>query len=363
MGFERLKRNTDMRMNTRQRKAGSMEEVLGALEGAKSVLVSGHMHTDGDSLGSMIALAHLLNRRGVKAVAVGEPRELGSPGFLRGVERLALPAVAARGKYDLLVTLDCGAVDRLPDPIQKLVGTHTVVNIDHHVTNTRFGAFNWVDAKASSTGELVWRLARKARWPLDEVAAEALWVSLITDTGRFAHDSTKPSTLRCGADLLRCGVRTAFINDKIYASFSATNMDLKRRAFRTLTILDNGEIAAVSLTKKDFEETNGAKSDAEDVIDIPRHLAGNRVALFFYESGDDAAETRVSIRTCEPLDATVLAGKFGGGGHARAAGCTIREPLVPARKLMLKTVEAWMREAGTDGSANRPDQTDCANVK
>ena len=309
---------------------------------ARSVLISGHEHTDGDSLGSMIALAHLLDRRGVKAVAAGDRNALGSPGFLRGAERLVPPETAARGRCDLLVTLDCGALDRLPVPLQKLARTRPVVNIDHHVTNTRFGTLNWVDAKASSTGELVWRLARKAKWPLDDIAAEALWVSIITDTGRFAYDSTKPATLRCAADLLRHGVRTAFINDKIYASFSATNVELKRRAYKTLTILHGGEIAAVWLTKKDFGETRGTKADAEDVIDIPRNLAGNRVALFFYESGDGASETRVSIRTREPLDATALAKRFGGGGHARAAGCTVNAPLAQSRKIVLKAVKEWL---------------------
>jgi len=327
----------------RLRQQSTIEDILSALKGAKSVLVSGHVRTDGDSLGSMIALTHLLNRKGVKAVAAGERKGLGGPGFLRGVERLVPPDTAAKGKYDVLVTVDCGSLDRLPEPLQKLAETCTVVNIDHHLTNTRFGSLNWVDAKASSTGELIWRLSRKAKWALDDIAAEALWVSVVTDTGRFAYDMTKPATLRCGADLLSYGVRTSYINDKMYASFSATNIELKRRAFQTLTVLNGGEIAAVSLTGKDFEETDGAKADAEDVIDIPRNLAGNRVALFFYGNEEDASETRVSIRTREPLDATALVHKFGGGGHARAGGCTIMKPLSQARKLMLKTVEEWLR--------------------
>jgi len=333
-----------METKRNRQKVSTAEDVLCAFKDARSVVVSGHVRTDGDSLGSMIALTHLLNRAGIKAVAAGERKGLGGPGFLRGVERLIPPDAAAKKKCDLLVTVDCGSIDRLPEPLQKRAAACTVVNIDHHLTNTRFGTFNWVDAKASSTGELIWRLSRKAQWALDDIAAEALWVAVVTDTGRFAYDMTKPATLRCGADLLRYGVRTSYINDRMYASFSATNIELKRRAFQTLTVINGGEIAAVSLTGKDFEETDGAKADAEDVIDIPRNLAGNRVALFFYGNGEDAAETRISIRTREPLDATVLAHKFGGGGHARAGGCTIMKPLDQARKLMLKTVEDWLKK-------------------
>ncbi len=308
---------------------------------ARSVLITGHVRPDGDSLGCMIALAHLLNRVGVKAVATAERAGLGGPGFLAGVERLITPESAARRRFDLVVSVDCGSFDRLPPPIRPLVERLPSVNIDHHRTNTLFGTLNWIDGHASSTGEMIWRLARKAGWPLDAVAAEALWVAVITDSGRFAYDQTTSATLRCGADLLKYGVRTAQINDKLYCSFSRTSVELKRRAFRTLSVSENNAVASVTLTGQDFEETGGTKADAEDVIEIPRSLIGNRVALFFYGS-EDNDETRVSIRTRAPLDATELARQFGGGGHARAAGCTIREPLSAARRIVQKTVSDWL---------------------
>ncbi len=315
-------------------------EVIGR---ARSVLVTGHVRPDGDSLGSMIALAHLLNRSGIKATATAERKSLGGPGFLAGVEKLVAPERAAKRFFDLVVSVDCGAFERLPEAIQPLVAKLPVVNIDHHRTNTLFGAYNWIDGHASSTGEMIWRLARKAGWQLDAVAAEALWVAVITDCWRFAYDQTTPATLRCGADLLKYGVRTAWINDKLYCSFSRTSVELKRRAFRTLTASPDNAVASVTLTGQDFEETAGTKADAEDVVEIPRSLIGNRVALFFYGSEDDA-ETRLSIRTRAPLDATVLAKRFGGGGHARAAGCTIREPLSQAKRLVNKAVAEWLEK-------------------
>lgn len=317
------------------------EELLKTIDHADSVLVTGHVRPDGDSLGCMIALAHLLNRAGIKAVATAERKGLGGPGFLAGVEKLITPESAAKKRIDLVISVDCGALDRLPEAIQPLVAKLPVINIDHHRTNTLFGTYNWIDGHASSTGEMVWRLARKAGWALDAVAAEALWVAVITDSGRFAYDQTTPATLRCGADLLKYGVRTALINDKLYCSFSRTSVELKRRAFRTLTVSENNAVASVTLTGQDFEETGGTKADAEDVVEIPRSLIGNRVALFFYGS-EDNAETRVSIRTRAPLDATELARQFGGGGHARAAGCTIREPLSPAKRLFNKAVADWL---------------------
>lgn len=346
-----------MKKLTTKHRTSRTGEILAAIGQANSILVTGHVRPDGDSLGCMIALAHLLNRAGIKAVATAERKGLGGPGFLVGVEKLVSPESAAKKRFDLIVSVDCGTFERLPEAIQPLAKKLPVINIDHHRTNTLFGTLNWIEGRVSSTGEMIWRLARKAGWQLDAIAAEALWVAIITDSGRFAYDQTTPATLRCGADLLRYGVRTALINDKLYCSFSRISMELKRRAFRTLTVSESNEIASVTLTGQDFEETGGTKADAEDVIEIPRSLIGNRVALFFYGSEDDNAETRVSIRTRAPLDATVLAKQFSGGGHARAAGCTVHEPLSQAKKTVQKAIAKWLhQQASTDGSADADSQ-------
>jgi len=331
-----------MKTQTAKPQKAKPDTLLKRIGQARSVLITGHVRPDGDSLGCMIALAHLLNRAGIKAVATAERKGLGGPGFLNGVQKLVAPKVAAKRRFDLLISVDCGSLDRMPEELQPLSKKISIINIDHHRTNTLFGDLNWIEGRVSSTGEMIWRLARKANWALDAISAEALWVAVITDTGRFAYDQTTPSTLRCGADLLRYGVRTAFINDKLYCSFSRTNMELKSRAFRTLTVDENNAIASVSLTGKDFEVTDGTKADAEDVIEIPRSLIGNRIALFFYGDEEDSSETRVSIRTRAPLDATQLAKMFGGGGHARAAGCTVKEPLSVARRVFMKAVSEWL---------------------
>lgn len=327
---------------TRQRKKkATAADVIKALKKAKSVLVTGHVRPDGDSVGCMIAIAHLLNRAGTKAVATSTKKGLGGPQFLTGVKDMITPKSASRKKFDLVVTVDCGSIERVPEELQKTLKRCKVINIDHHRTNTRFGDLNFIDDNASSTAEMVWKISRKSGWKLDNIAAEALWVAIITDTGRYAYDMTSPTTMRCGADLLSHGVRTAFINDQLYCSFSRTNMELKRRAFRSLTVTDHNHIASVTLTGRDFEETGGTKADAEDIIEIPRSLIGNKVAIFFYGS-ENNAETRISLRTREPLDATTLIAQFEGGGHPRAAGCTIKEPLSKAKRIMNQAIKRWL---------------------
>ncbi|MBQ9430293.1 MAG: bifunctional oligoribonuclease/PAP phosphatase NrnA [Kiritimatiellae bacterium] len=323
----------------------TIKSVLEALRGARLVMITGHVRPDGDALGCVIALAHQLNRNGISAVGVTADRNgFGGPGFLEGIEELKTPEECEGMDFDLAVAVDCASSDRIPNRVRELFDAcPRKICIDHHATNTRFADLNHVEGNASSTGEIIWKLFRSARWSLDRIAAEALWVAVVTDTGRFAYESTAPSTLRCGADLISCGVRTAYINDRLYCAFPLPAIELKRRAYQTLDFTADGAIATITLEAADFKETGGHKADVEDVVDIPRSVAGNRVAIFFY-GAVGKPETRISIRTRAPYNASDLAARFGGGGHNRAAGCTIAAGMAEAKNLFLKGLQQWLKE-------------------
>jgi phosphoesterase RecJ-like protein len=312
---------------------------------SKRILVSGHLSPDGDSLGSMIALSRLLNNAGLQAAATADINALGKLDFLRGVDELIPVRKLKRQKFDLFIAVDCGAFDRLPPEVRPVAEKLPVICIDHHVTNTAFGAVSVVDPEASSAAEIVWRFAKWMDWRLDPVVAEALWVAMVTDTGRFAYDATSPSTMRAAGDLLKYGVRTALINDIIYGTFPKRAIELKRIAWRSLHIWKNGKVAEASLKREDFRAVRGTKADAEDIIEIPRSVARNEIALFFYQIPDRTKETRCSIRTRGDWDATVLAAKFGGGGHRKAAGCTIKGPLGIAKRQMRAAVKDLLKSA------------------
>ncbi|MBQ6339188.1 MAG: bifunctional oligoribonuclease/PAP phosphatase NrnA [Kiritimatiellae bacterium] len=311
---------------------------------SKRILVSGHLSPDGDSLGSMIALARLLRAAGHDAVAAADPKALGKPGFLEGVADLVPLRRLKNRKFDLFLSVDCATFERLPPETRPFAEKLPLLVIDHHVTNTAFGTVSIIDPAAAAAGEIVWRFAKWMEWPFDRAIAEALWVAIVTDSGRFAYDSTRPGTLRAACDLLRYGVRTAFINDILYCSFAAKAVELKRRAWRSLHVWKNRKVAEVSLTRDDFREVRGTKADAEDVIEIPRQVARNEIALFFYQIPDRTHETRVSIRTRAPWDATLLATRFGGGGHLRAAGCTIKGSMGVAKRQMRRAVREMLKD-------------------
>ena len=318
------------------------------IKGAARVLVSGHLSPDGDSLGSMIALARLIRTSGVEADAAADLNAIGKLGFLEGVGDIVPVRRIKRQKrkYDLLIAVDNGGFDRMPPEIKSVAERLPKICFDHHVTNDgTFADVSVVDPKASSTGELIWRFAKWNEWKLDRAVAEALWVAIVTDTGRFAYDSTGPRTLRAAGDLLKCGVRTAYINDIIYGTFPRKAIELKRLAWRTLHIWKNRKVAEVTLTRDDFRAVRGTKAEAEDVIEIPRSVARNEIALFFYQIPDRTKEIRCSIRTRGDWDATVLAGKFGGGGHRKAAGCTIKASMGAAKRQMRAAVKELLKSA------------------
>ena len=171
---------------------------------SKRILVSGHLSPDGDSLGSMIAMVRLLRNAGHEAFATADPNALGKPGFLEGAQDLIPVRKLRRQKrFDLLVAVDCGDFSRMPPEVKPVAEKLPKLCIDHHVTNDgTFADVSIIDPAASSAGEIVWRFAKWNEWKLDSVSAEALWVAMITDSGRFAYDSTKPGTLRAAGDLL-----------------------------------------------------------------------------------------------------------------------------------------------------------------
>ena len=321
----------------------AIEKLIAA---SKRILISGHLSPDGDALGSMVALARLLTQAGHPAWATADINALGKLRFMQGTESI-IPVRRLRHqkKFDLFIALDCSAFERMPPEVRPVAEGLPAICIDHHATSTPFGNAALVDQKASSTGELIWRLAKWMEWPLDNVIAEALWISLITDTGRFAYDATSTKTMRAAGDLLKYNVRTSYINDIIYGSFSTKSIALKKIAWRSLHVWKNRRVAEVTLTRDDFRSVRGTKAEAEDIVEIPRSVARNEIALFFYQIPDRTKETRCSIRTRGEWDATVLAGKFGGGGHRKAAGCTMKASMSVAKRQMRAAVRELLKSA------------------
>lgn len=322
---------------------GSVKRVFNALGAFKRILITAHTRPDGDAIGSCVAMARLLQAHGWEPTVALSPIGMGPPKFLlEHADTIAPTNVRARD-YECAFVLDCGGLDRLPEgPLRDAVARLPIINIDHHATSNKpFGIARWVVPDASSTGELIYRFAKRQKWAFDRETAEALWVAMVTDTGRFAYSCTQPTTLKAAAELLASGVDSSAINDRLYLYTSEGATLLKRKAYDSLTTWMRGRVAYICLTARDFRRAGVPKSEIEDVIDIPRSIPTAQISLFFYETKDKPGITCLSIRTRgdnPAFTSASIAAHFGGGGHLRAAGCDIKQP----PKQAIETVKAYI---------------------
>src|SRR6185369_3415651 len=251
----------------------------------------------------------------------------------------------------LLVVCDCGALDRLGGVLQRhqaLFERLPRVLVDHHASNTEGGPRDWVDPLAAATCELVTLLAAKLGVPLDTgdgAMAAALMAGIVMDTSTFAHPNSTPRTLAVSAALVAAGAPLSDISRRLYRSKPDAQLRLFGRVLDRLEVTDDGLVIHSSLSDADLAATGTLSAHSEGLIDLLAQSETAEVAILFKEAGPDA--TRVSVRT-KPggVDATVLTGAFGGGGHARAAGATIGMRVVEARVPVIAEAERLVAALG-----------------
>jgi phosphoesterase RecJ-like protein len=247
---------------------------------------------------------------------------------------------------DVAVIVDSGDLAR----IGSLATSHAewlaksrIVNIDHHVSNPGFGAVNHVDADAASTCEMVTLLLPDLGVELNREVATVLLAGIVNDTHTFAHPNVTPRTLRVAATLVEAGADLAAINRAIYAEKSNATIAVWGRILRGVETAAGGRVIHASMTETMLAETGATREASEGFIDLLTISREADIALLFKEQG--ASQTRVSVRTTDAADAVAIASVFGGGGHARAAGCTVAAPLADARAQVLAECERELARA------------------
>ncbi len=324
----------------------AMQEAIDALAAAERIAIATHVGPDGDASGSSLAMCLMLRGCGKDVRAYLRQGDLGAPAVMEGTGLFLDPA-SADFSADTLLCLDCASSSRIAVPaFRDNLGRFRVVNVDHHESNNGFGDVNFIVPDASSTGELVWQMALAAGWKIDRAAAEALWVAIVTDTGRFSYSCTRPSTLECGADLLRRGVRQDFLNDELFSQMDLRVMRLRTWAYESLETWFDGRVATIALDADAYVSTGCKKADSEDFVDIPRAVRGAEMAVFFYRSRPDEGVTHISVRARKPYSAAALAKTFGGGGHDLAAGATLECGVAEAANRVRAALAAVFNQQG-----------------
>jgi phosphoesterase RecJ-like protein len=299
------------------------EAALERLTRARTVLMPTHPNVDADGLATPLALMHMLERRGINAVPlVSDPEIPRSLKFLPGIERVILYGHDPLPEYDLLCLLDASDRKRLgafytddPDRIEAGV---PIINIDHHVTNERYGDVAIVDPRATSTSEVMFRLMQHWGEPLTPVVAQCLLAGIYGDTLALRTEGTTPETMRIAADLIEAGANPAPVIEGLFILKPSSTVCLWERALGKVHTM--GQLIWTEVTESDLAECDAHRSESEGIVNFLLGTEGTQVAAILYEQAEG---WRVSLRSLPPVDVAAISAVFGGGGHPRAAGCSL----------------------------------------
>jgi len=322
-----------------RRSKSALRRAAQALEKSCRAVLLTHVRPDGDAIGCLIALTAMMRamKKTARPMCVHPaPRRYAG---LAGASWIAVGAPTPPGKrltrVDTVVTLDSATLERTGFA-EHLPRGARLVNIDHHVSNPGYGDVAWIDDAASSTGEMLLRMGLERKWSLPPAARDALYAAIYTDTGRFSYSNTSPETLRLAAELVSRGARPDRLYRMIYCSREARELELEAIARSSMSVTASGRIASVAISMADFRRTRTDPLDLEEFAQIPMQMEGVEVGILLYEL--EGGFTKVSLRSASGLDVSRLASRYGGGGHAKAAGCELPLRLGPARKKIVAAV-------------------------
>jgi phosphoesterase RecJ-like protein len=312
-----------------------VRRIIEAIRESDSVCVVGHIRPDGDCIGSQLGLALALRNEGKKVVCWNEDSLPAKLAFLDTQELFELPLPGRQ--FDCVVATDCASFERL-GKVKECIGERKVfVNIDHHASNTRYADLNWVSSREPSTGELIYRLLRDAKWPITRPIADCLFTAVSTDTGSFQYPSTTPSTFHVASHLVERGADLGRISQEVYESYPLARVNLLRHVYNKFHLTHDGRTAYFWLKKRDYIRTGAQPDDSEGLIDHIRAIQGVVVACLFEEV--EPGLTRISLRSkSSDVNVNDIAGLFGGGGHSAAAGARIQGKPIPTQRRVLNAV-------------------------
>ena len=331
------------------RNEADTQAVVAALRDNDRFVVTSHEAPDGDALGSLLGMGLALEQLG-KDVVMFLGGEAPLPGEYRFLE-LEARGLSRERPADfgdrVLVALDCASAGRVGAEPGVVEDAPFTVNIDHHHDNPRFGDVDLVVADASSTGEVLADVLRELGVVLTPEIAEALYIALVTDTGRFQYANTSPKALRLAADLVEAGADVNRVFQGVYENVQFAKLKLLARALERARVLEGGEIVVSHLLRDDFEAVGATEPYSEGIIDVLRSVEGSAVSALIREPPRDGAPPRkVSLRSSvDEIDVSAIARKSGGGGHREAAGFSSELSVDEITEFIVREVSAQVGAA------------------
>ena len=295
------------------------KKLLKICKSANKIAISGHKNPDYDAISSALAVQEILSQNSISADIVLETELDNSFAYYKETRKFV---IEPKQKYDVLICVDSAEIKMLPNFVAEMLGSvkHSF-NIDHH-SNSNYAAFNFVKVGISSCCEVIYYLFKK-HFKLTQTMAEALYMGIYTDTGGFVYSNTAKDTFACLADLIGTGINASQLLLKCFRSKTINEFEITKKAFNSIQFYDNGRIAVSILRENDFKETNATLNDSKFIVPYLPTIQGVDVGISITEPGD--GEVHVSLRTSnDEVDVSKIARNFGGGGHVKASGLTLK---------------------------------------
>ncbi len=319
-----------------------VDRILSVIESANTLCVVGHVRPDGDCIGSQLALTLALRAADKNVVCWNEDPVPRKYAFLDPRKIVSAPKPGQT--FDCVISTDAASYERLGKVSEFITRRGTLINIDHHGSNTRFGDINWVSSRDPSSGELIYRLLKQAGWKITSEIADCLFTAISTDTGSFQYPSTRPQTYHVAGELVKRGASLARICDEVYQSYPLSRARLLQHVYGKFKLSQNNRIAWFWLRKADLARTGAESNDTEGLIDHIRAIEPVVVACVFEEVEPEL--TRISLRSKNVnVNVSDICALFGGGGHPAAAGAKITGNPLTAQRRVLAAIKAALDRA------------------
>ena len=318
----------------------TLEQIANRIKSAKSVVIFTHMRPDGDAFGSALALSSALNYLKTPNQVCVETEIPYNLAFIKDIEKVQKQP---KGEFDLLITVDCSDEQRLGALSEeyfiakrKKIDT---INIDHHISNTRFAKYNFVENCSANCMHIA-TLIEYLGAPFDKQTAEYLLMGLLTDSGNFSHDDVNEQTLNLAAKLVKAGADIRYLNYMLFKRQTKARAALYAKTMSGIRYYHDGRFAAIVVTKKNMDECGADHGMTEGFVDFPLNVDSVEVAASLLEM--KKGQYKISLRSKEYADVNKIAGVYGGGGHVRAAGCMLFGELEEVLDRLSYTVSQYL---------------------
>ena len=289
--------------------------------------------------GSSLAVYMILKRYG-KNIDIVIPKFPETYKYLGCIDEVKTEAEDGR-VYDLAIALDCADIKRLDDPNGNFELANVTVNIDHHSSNSMFADYNYVNPVAPACAQIVTSICEQLGIEINKEEGTALLTGIITDTGGLRYEGVTSETYEFVADILKIGVKASKVYNQAFAAISRNKFEIKKLAMDRLEFLEDGKVTFTYITKEDMDEKGVSQNELDGIVEEGRDIQGVEVSVFIYEKDDGF---KVSLRSNEYVNVSDVCILFGGGGHIKAAGCTIKGTLEEVKEKILSAIKRFLRE-------------------